>query len=122
MAPIRDFLSFAKQRGENVIDPEKLILMKEERRKIDALSENEAQKLLMYMKSDKTKDELTKTRDYAIVTILLHTGVRVSELCNIKVDDIRRELQIIGKNQTLRLVYLFDDCLAVIRLYLFLRE
>lgn len=122
LAAIRDFVAFAKQRGEHVIDRGQLVLMKEQRRKIDALTENEAQKLLMYMKSDTSKDELTKTRDYAIVTILLKTGLRVSELCNIKVDDIKRELQIVGKNQTLRLVYLFDDCLAIIELYLFLRE
>jgi hypothetical protein len=47
--------------------------MKEKRKKIDALSENEAQKLLMYMRCDRSKDELTKTRDLAIVTVLLHS-------------------------------------------------
>ncbi len=29
-----------------------------------------------------------KTRDLAIVTLLLHTGVRVSELCNLEIEDI----------------------------------
>jgi hypothetical protein len=47
--------------------------MKEPRRKIEALTENETQQLLAYMRSDKTKDELTKTRDLAIVSILLFT-------------------------------------------------
>lgn len=119
---IRDFLEYAKRNGEKVIDRSQIILMKEQRRKIHALSENDAQRLLMYMKWDKSKDELTKTRDYAIVNILINTWLRVSELCNIKIEDIREELQIIGKNQTLRLVYLFNDSLALIRLYLFLRE
>jgi site-specific recombinase XerD len=47
--------------------------MKEPKKKIDALTENDAQRLLNYMKSDKTKDELTKTRDYAMVAVLLYT-------------------------------------------------
>ena len=47
--------------------------MKEPKRKIDALTENEMQKLLNFMRSDKSKDELTKTRDYAIVSVLLYT-------------------------------------------------
>ena len=96
--------------------------MKEQRRKIDALTENEVQKLLNYMKADDSKDELTKTRDYAMVSILLYTWLRVSELCDIKVDDVKEELQIIWKNQTLRLVYLFQEHLTLIRLYLFLRQ
>ena len=119
---IRDFLAYARRNWENVIDHKQIVLMKERRKKIDALSENEAQKLLMYMRCDRSKDDLTKTRDLAIVTVLLHSWLRVSELCNIKVEDIRRELQIIWKNQTLRLVYLFQDTLDIIRLYLYLRE
>ena len=122
LACIRDFLDYASRGGEDVINYKQICLMKEQRKKVEALSENEAQKLLFYMKSDTSKDELTKTRDYAIVNILLYTWLRVSELCNIKLEDIKRELQIIGKNQTVRLVYLFQDCIAIIQLYLFLRE
>ena len=29
-----------------------------------------------------------KIRDLAIITMLLHTGIRVSELCNLRVSDI----------------------------------
>ena len=122
LACIRDFISFAERSWEKVINFKQIILMKEPRRKIDALTENETQQLLAYMRSDKTKDELTKTRDLAIVSILLFTWLRVSELCDIKVDDVREELQIIWKNQTLRLVYLFQEHLSLIRLYLFMRE
>ncbi|MBR4566920.1 hypothetical protein IKO18_00400 [bacterium] len=47
--------------------------MKEPKKKVEALTENEVQKLLAYMRSDKTKDELTKTRDLAMVSVLLFT-------------------------------------------------
>ena len=32
--------------------------------------------------------EPVKIRDLAIITVLLHTGIRVSELCNLRVSDI----------------------------------
>lgn len=122
LACVRDFIFYAEREWEEVFSYKMIVLMKEERKKIDALTESEAQKLLDYMKSDNSKDELTKTRDYAMVSILIYTWLRVSELCNIKVDDVKEELQVIGKNKTLRLVYLFQEHLALIRLYLFLRQ
>ncbi len=122
LACIRDFISFAERSKEKVFNFKEIILMKEPKRKIEALTENETQKLLAYMRADQTKDELTKTRDLAMVSILLFTWLRVSELVNIKVDDVREELQIIGKNNSLRLVYLFQEHITLIRLYLFLRE
>lgn len=122
LACIRDFIALAERQWEKVFNFKQIVLMKEPKRKIEALTENEMQKLLAYMRSDKTKDELTKTRDQAMVSILLFTWLRVSELCNIKVDDVKEELQIIGKNNTLRLVYLFQEHLSLLRLYLFMRE
>jgi hypothetical protein len=47
--------------------------MKESKRKIDALSEDVVQRLLIFMRGDKNKDELTRTRDLAMVSILLYT-------------------------------------------------
>ena len=122
LACIRDFIAYAERNREKVFNYKEIILMKEPKRKIDALTENEMQKLLNFMRSDKSKDELTKTRDYAIVSVLLYTWLRVSELINIKVEDVKEELQIIWKNNTLRLVYLFQEHLTLIRLYLFMRE
>ena len=96
--------------------------MKEPKKKIDSLSEADAERLLQYMKADKSKDELTKTRDYAIVSVLMNTWLRVSELCNIKIEDVKNELQVIGKNNSLRLVFLFQEHITLLKLYLFLRE
>ena len=122
LACIRDFIFFAERNGEKVFNYKDIVLMKEVRKKIDALSENDTQRLLLYMKNDETKDELTKIRDYAMVCVLVYTWLRVSELCDIRVEDVREELQIIWKNNTLRLVYLFQEHLTLIRLYLFMRD
>lgn len=119
---IRDFLQYCERCHEKVLNYREILLMKEPPKKVDALSELDAERLLQYMKADMSKDELTKTRDYAIVSVLIHTWLRVSELCNLKVDDVKNELQIIGKNHSLRLVYLFQEHITLLRLYLFMRE
>ena len=53
--------------------------------------------------------EKTKERDLAIITLLLGTGIRVSELCNIKLKDIdllEKKLKIFGKGSKERILYL----------------
>ena len=122
LSVIRDFLQYAERSWEKVINYRYLVPMKEPDKKIDALTENQTQRLLNFVKTDQSKDELTKTRDQAIIYVLLYTWLRVSELCDIRVTDVREELQIIWKNNTLRLVYLFQEHLTLIWLYLYLRQ
>ena len=119
---IRNFLKYAERRYEKVINYKEIILMKECKKKVEALTESDVDKLLQYMKTDESKDRLTKTRDYIILSILIFTGLRVSELCNIKISDVKKELQVVGKNHTLRLVYLFQEHLSLIKYYLNMRE
>ena len=119
---IRNFLKYAERRYEKVINYKEIMLMKESKKKVEALAETDIEKLLQFMKEDSSKDELTKTRDYTILSILIYTGLRVSELCNIKVRDVKKELQVIGKNHTLRLVYLFQEHLSLIKQYLYMRD
>ncbi len=58
-------------------------------------------------------------RDYCILTLFLNCGMRLSELVNINVTDIRDDgtIRIIGKGNKERLVYLNDACVsALVRL------
>lgn len=58
-------------------------------------------------------------RDYCILTLFLNCGMRLSELCGIKLDKINGDtLTIIGKGDKERIVYLNDDCLKAINNYL----
>ncbi len=63
-------------------------------------------------------------RDYAIITIFLNCGVRVSELANISLADIDKDitkLTVIGKGNKERIVYLNNACHDAITEYLKVR-
>jgi integrase/recombinase XerD len=54
--------------------------------------------------------------------MLVYTGLRVSELINLKVEDIQENIQVIGKWGKRRGVSLDPEYVKVVKLYLFLRK
>ena len=63
-----------------------------------------------------------KKRDYAIVTLFLNCGMRLSELSSINIDHIKTNtLRVIGKGNKERTVYLNDMCLDALDNYLKIR-
>lgn len=75
------------------------------------LSLEEAKALLQAVEDD--KDSAYRVRDYAIITLFLNCGMRVSELAGIDLDDIDtslRSLRVVGKGNKERIVYLNDAC------------
>ena len=73
----------------------------------------------------KFKDSCTSPRDKAILDVLLTTGIRNSELCEIKIKDVDfydKSMLIHGKGNKQRTVYLSDSCLFHINKYLKNRE
>jgi len=86
------------------------------------LSLAESVQLLDTIKND--KESRTVVRDYAIVTLFLNCGMRVSELCGIDLTDINREmksLRVTGKGAKERIIYLNEACQAALSEYLPLR-
>jgi len=70
-----------------------------------------------------TEDENSKTRerDYAILTLFLNCGIRLSELAGISLTDLDPELRsmrVVGKGNKERIVYLNDACRSAITAYL----
>ncbi len=56
-------------------------------------------------------------RDYCIITLFLNCGMRLSELININLLDIRNDeqtMRIVGKGNKERIVYLNDACISTI--------
>ena len=75
------------------------------------LSIEESLLLLEAVKND--RESKLRTRDYAIITLFLNCGMRVSELVGIDLCDIDREfrsLTVTGKGNKQRIVYLNSAC------------
>lgn len=67
-------------------------------------------------------DGANKERDYCIITLFLNCGMRLSELCNIKLSDIKEDtIKIVGKGNKERMVYLNEACSAAIKDYMRVR-
>lgn len=77
------------------------------------LTLSEAEKLLSVI------DGKFKERDYAIITLFLNCGMRLSELCAIDYSDIKDDnsLVITGKGNKERLVYLNKSCIDAVNAY-----
>lgn len=66
-------------------------------------------------------DSKTRERDYAMVTLFLNCGIRLSELVGISLPDIDREMRsmrVIGKGNKERMIYLNGACREAISAYL----
>lgn len=63
-----------------------------------------------------------KVRDYAILTLFLNCGLRLSELASIDINKIKGDtLAVIGKGNKERTIYLNDACLHAIDRYIAVR-
>lgn len=75
------------------------------------LSLEESIALLEAVKND-TESKFV-TRDYAIITLFLNCGMRLSELVGINLSDVDRDLRslrVLGKGNKERIIYLNDAC------------
>ncbi len=62
-------------------------------------------------------------RDYCILTLFLNCGMRLAELVNINITDIRGDtLVVIGKGNKERTIYLNSACLAALEAYMPVRN
>ncbi len=62
-------------------------------------------------------------RDYCIITFFLNCGLRLTELVNINISDIREQkLTVIGKGNKERTIYLNDACINALNNYLNVRN
>lgn len=87
------------------------------------LSVDESVALLTAVQND--TESKTRPRDYAILTLFLNCGMRLSELCGISFGDLDpelRSLRVFGKGAKERIVYLNDACREALGAYLPIRR
>ena len=81
-----------------------------------------------YLELDESKRLLScvdgrhKERDFAILTLFLNCGIRLSELVGINLADIKKDTMVVkGKGNKERTIYLNDACISAINDYLAVR-
>ena len=96
---------------------------------IDLETPKKNSRLPVALTLDESKNFLTsingsnEKRDYAIITLFLNCGLRLSELISINIDKIKGDtLTVVGKGNKERTIYLNDVCVRVIEDYLATRQ
>lgn len=118
---LRAFLKFLRKRGIEALSPERIELAKVPERSLDLISPTELKRLLG---APDTKS-LEGKRDRAILELFFSTGLRISELCGLSIDDVdltRDEFPVRGKGDKVRVVFLSDDAKQSLRDYLGARK
>ena len=120
---IRVFFNYLSQKANLItINPaQNLETPKSDKRLPKYLNLEESKKLL---EASSDEDNRNYQRDYAITTLFLNCGLRLSELVGINIQDIdfsEAKLNVIGKGNKERTIYLNRACLKALSDYLFIR-
>jgi site-specific recombinase XerD len=122
LVAIRSFLKFLiVEEGLEIMSPDQIILGKSEDRVPKVLDEEQLGRLMEVQDLNKRSG----LRDRAILEVLYSTGLRVSELVNLNVDDINLntgEFTVIGKGRKARTVYLDASTINWLKKYLATRQ
>lgn len=123
VSSIRVFFSYLSQKANLIeINPaQNLETPKLEKRMPKYLSLEDSQKLLEVASDE---DNRNCERDFAIITLFLNCGMRLSELVGINISDINFsdwKMTVIGKGNKERTIYLNKACIRAIENYLSVR-
>lgn len=118
---LRAFLKYMRGRGIETISPERIELAKVPERSLDLISATELNRL----RAAPDTKTIEGKRDKAILELLFSTGLRISELCALSIDDVdltRDEFSVRGKGDKIRVVFLSDTARNAIAEYLKARK
>ncbi len=123
VASIRMFFKYLSQKEKLIeINPaQNLETPKLDKRLPKYLSLEDSKKLLSITANEENRNE---KRDYAIITLFLNCGMRLSELVGINIPDIdfgECKMTVIGKGNKERTIYLNKACIKALNNYLEVR-
>ncbi len=117
---LRSLLKYLRKRDITSLSPEKIELAKQADRQVEFLEGTDLERLLEApLKTNEI--EIIKLRDKAILELLFSTGLRISELVNLKREQInlnKDELSVRGKGGKVRLVFLSEQSRHHLKKYL----
>lgn len=115
---LRSFLKYLARQAVESLPSEQIELAKTPMRQVEFLEVDELDRLLKA--PDRTAAGLIALRDKAILELLFSTGLRVSELSNLQIENVnlkREEFTIRGKGGKTRLVFLSSTAKDAIKSY-----
>lgn len=124
---LRMFLKYLARRDVASLSSEKIELAKQPMRSVEFLEGDDLERLMASPMKDKSgvadaeSVPLVALRDKAILELFFSTGLRVSELANLKIDEVnlkQDEFTVRGKGDKPRVVFLSDDAKAWLKRYL----
>ncbi len=121
---LRAFLKHLAKNNIKSLAPEKIELSKQEERQIDFIEGDDLERLLKAPLKINNNEIIAK-RDKALLELFYSTGMRVSEIAKLKIENInlkKDEFTIRGKGKKLRLVFLSPNAKFWIHKYLKLRK
>lgn len=120
---LRAFLKYLAKRDINTLSAEKIELAKNPAREVEIMTNDEVARIKKAVNSE--DNEVARLRDAAILELLFSSGVRISELVQLKQKQLnfeRGEFTVRGKGDKLRLVFMSDEASKMLRLYLKKRD
>ena len=113
---LRAFLKYLRKRGIESLSPERIELAKVPERSLDLITPQELDRLINALDTA----TLVGLRDRAILELLFSTGLRISELTSLCIDDVdltRDEFSVRGKGDKIRVVFLSGAAKSAIKQY-----
>jgi integrase/recombinase XerC len=119
---IKTFTAWAQRRGLLAIDPAARLQTPKAHRTLPAvLRQDQAAEAMDALNSGAQQGDPMALRDRLIVEMLYATGIRVSELCGLDIDDVdtgRRVLRVLGKGNKQRTVPFGEPASAALTAWL----
>lgn len=120
---LRGFLKYLAKNDIESMAAEKIELAKQQERHVEFLEGDDLSRILE--SPLKEGETITGLRDKAMLELFFSTGLRVSELAKLKIEDVnlaKDEFSIRGKGKKVRIVFLSDEAKVWVKKYLDKRQ
>lgn len=126
LSSLNSFFRFEMREGKMSKNPARLVIVPKIAKTLPYFfQESEMDAALRHDPDDEPSEDFVTARDRLIIDLFYQTGMRVSELCNVRESDFdfaRRSLKVIGKRQKERRIPLGDGIIDAVKAYVRRRD
>lgn len=116
---LRTVIKYHRARGYQCINPEVVYSPKKEIKIAEYLTSREVNQLIkVALEPKQGRSRLCAAKNAAIIATLYSTGLRIAELCNLKIGDLNKNaVTVIGKGSKPRIVYMDKRANKLVKAY-----